>query len=102
MRLFAMPTAPHVEDQILDFLRRRPRVMFLDLADILNGFSWQVLLSALSRLHAQGRVDLHPHSLGQEIVLRRKGSADVFRPRRQGTGSANNPGRRSGRASQGT
>lgn len=97
-----MPTVPHVEDQILDFLRQRPRVMFLDLADILNGFSWQVLLSALSRLHGSGHVDLHPHPLGQEIVLRQHHPEELSRLHGRGAGAASNPGRRGGRTSQGT
>ncbi|TAJ07320.1 MAG: hypothetical protein EPO61_15295 [Nitrospirae bacterium] len=65
-----MPTASHVEDQILDFLRRRRRVMFLELADVLSGCSWKVLLSALSRLHARHLIDLFPHKWDMEILLR--------------------------------
>ena len=65
-----MPMAPHVEEQILDLLRRRRRVMFLDLADVLSGCSWQVLLSALSQLHARQLIDLFHHACDLEILLR--------------------------------
>jgi len=67
-----LPTvaSSEVESRILTVLQRHPRMMFLDLADVLYGYSWQRLLSALSRLHHQQKVDLYPHPFDQEVVLR--------------------------------